>query len=246
MGTPRTVDSKSGTRSLAQNPSNRVRILSRVALWTLAILVLLFVGFFVLLFHTPPPPVVHSDPGDAAQLTTRIKQAQATASPAAPQVLRVEQNELNSLIASYLGKDSNANADEATLDVSEATFLTGTDPALTAATMSLESNSNLAMWTNETTDVGPMQVNLYWAERGSPSHIYPDALGTNFNKGQNFNGDPVANIETGALLLKELGKHPENYARKDLRPGRRKKLDTLVPVFSNLFNCLYKGGSLGK
>jgi RHS repeat-associated protein len=129
---------------------------------------------------------------------------------------------------------------EAISAVSEATFPIEANPALTAITMAYESNSNLNVATNDDQDVGPMQVNLYWAERGSPVHIYADTFGTNVYPGQPFNGDAVSNIRTGALKLKELGNHPENYAPRSRRAGRKNNLKKLLPAFTSLFDCLYR------
>ena len=88
------------------------RVVLRVFLYCCCVAAALLTAFLLLAFHTPPPPVVHTDPSAAAQLNARLKQAQASASPASPQKLSVEQTELNSLLASYLGKAPNPNADD--------------------------------------------------------------------------------------------------------------------------------------
>jgi len=71
---------------------------------------LTFLAFSVLVFHRSEPPVIHLDPAAAARLNTRLTQAEETATATSPQVLRVEQNELNSLVASYVKTDPNGGA----------------------------------------------------------------------------------------------------------------------------------------
>ena len=81
----------------------------RAVVWLTVVVITLVVGLLILIFRNVPRPVVHIDPAAAVQLNARLKQAEASASPTSPQVLRVEQTELNSLFASYLGRDPNSN-----------------------------------------------------------------------------------------------------------------------------------------
>jgi hypothetical protein len=66
---------------------------------------LVLLGFSGLIFHTSEPPVIHSDPAAGARLNARLTEAEEKATATSPQVLRVEQNELNSLVASYVKID---------------------------------------------------------------------------------------------------------------------------------------------
>jgi hypothetical protein len=77
----------------------------RTALWTLAGIVvvgfaILVVGFF-LLFHKPTLPAFKIDPVDGGRLEAKIKLAQEAAATA-PQVLRVNEGEVNSYFDSKL------------------------------------------------------------------------------------------------------------------------------------------------
>jgi hypothetical protein len=89
--------------------SSRVwRIIRRVGIWVGSVLAILFLGVLLLVFHKVDAPVVHRDPAAVVQLNARLKQAEGTASPASPQVLRADQTEVNSVLDSYLGPNRNA------------------------------------------------------------------------------------------------------------------------------------------
>ena len=87
--------------ALLQQTLGKPRVIRRFLVWTLAALLIFVVLGAILIFHTPVLPAVERNPAAAAQLQARIKEAEATASPASPKVLQVDQNEFNSLIASY-------------------------------------------------------------------------------------------------------------------------------------------------
>jgi RHS repeat-associated protein len=135
---------------------------------------------------------------------------------------------------------------DAALDVLEASLLVGADPTTVAITMAFESNSNLQTPTNlnanGSSDIGPMQLNTDVANSGGFPHIFPgsltDAEGNFPGPGDRFNGNPLANIMTGALYLRSLGGHPENYAAPIYRPSRAKSLRKLDAAFRKFFACL--------
>jgi len=126
--------------------------------------------------------------------------------------------------------------------VLDASLMAGADPAIVGATMAIESNSNLAVNSSENSngslDVGPMQLNSYVAGQPGGYTAYPGALGTP-RAGAPFNGDPFANILSGATYLRHLGRHPERYVGRD--PRRKADLKRLVPSMRNFFNCVLKG-----
>ncbi len=135
---------------------------------------------------------------------------------------------------------------EAALAVFQGSLLVGADPATVAGTMAYESNSNLNIATQEnpdgSRDVGPMQLNTYWAATGAFPHVYPGSFGTDTVTlpGEPFNGNALANIMTGAHFLRELGAHPERYAPPQLREERRMNLENVDPFFRKFFDCLAK------
>lgn len=111
-----------------------------------------------------------------------------------------------------------------------------------AATMAIESNSNLQVPNsplnrNGSLDVGPMQLNRRSA--GKDYRIFGSALGTNFTPRGSFNGDVRANIATGAAYLRD-SERPEFYysSTPGLARQRRELLNSLLPSLTKFFDCL--------
>jgi len=120
----------------------------------------------------------------------------------------------------------------------------GVDPGLVAATMAIESNSNLSISnsgknSNGSVDIGPMQLNSNIAGQPGGYPIFGDPLGTNLGPHQAFNGDPYSNIVTGANYLRTLRSHPQSYVGND--PSRKGLLDSLTPALDKFFDCIRKG-----
>jgi RHS repeat-associated protein len=144
------------------------------------------------------------------------------------------------------GSDRSIPGFDAALDVLQASLLVGADPTTVAITMAFESNSNLQVSTNLNSngsiDIGPMQLNTDVANNGGFPYIFPgaltDAQGTFPMAGQAFDGNALANIMTGALYLRSLGKNPQNYAAPVYRASRAHSLKKLDPLFRAFFNCL--------
>ncbi|MGC2531302.1 MAG: RHS repeat-associated core domain-containing protein [Candidatus Acidiferrum sp.] len=143
------------------------------------------------------------------------------------------------------GSDRSIPGYEAALDVFQASLLVGADAPTVAITMAFESNSNLYPATNLNSngsiDIGPMQLNTDTANNGG-FHLFPgsltDAQGYFPAPNAAFNGDPLANIMTGALYLRSLGSHPERYAAPLYRPSRSRSLKKLDGAFRKFFDCL--------
>lgn len=133
--------------------------------------------------------------------------------------------------------------------VFDASTLVGVNPGLVGATMAIESNSDLAQPNsdrnrNGSVDIGPMQLNTNMAGQPGAYPIWGDAMGTNLGPFQAFNGDPFANIVTGANYLRMLGKHPERYVGQSA--DRQGLLDSLLPSMNKFFDCIRKGLGLKK
>ncbi len=140
------------------------------------------------------------------------------------------------------------SADAAAL-VLDASLMVGVDPAVVGATMAIEHNSELvprnsAENSNGSIDVGPMQLNTNIAGQPRGYPIFGDAMGTSVGPNEVFNGDPFANIVTGANYLRMLGKHPERYVGVD--PRRKRMLGSLTPKMKKFFDCIQKGLGLKK
>jgi RHS repeat-associated protein len=143
------------------------------------------------------------------------------------------------------GSDRSIPGYEAALDVLQASLFVGADAPTVAITMAFESNSNLYPATNLNSngsiDIGPMQLNTDTANNGG-FHLFPgsltDAQGHFPAPNAAFNGDPLANIMTGALYLRSLGSHPERYAAPLYRPSRSQSLKKLDGAFRKFFDCL--------
>jgi RHS repeat-associated protein len=144
------------------------------------------------------------------------------------------------------GSDRSIPGYEAALDVFQASLLVGADAPTVAITMAFESNSNLYPATNLNSngsiDIGPMQLNTDTANNGGFPYIFAGSLtdpqGYFPAPSAAFNGDPLANIMTGALYLRSLGRHPERYAAPVYRPSRSRSLKKLDRAFRKFFNCL--------
>jgi RHS repeat-associated protein len=144
------------------------------------------------------------------------------------------------------GSDRSIPGYEAALDVFLASQLVGADAPTVAITMAFESNSNLHpvsnLNSNGSIDLGPMQLNTDTANNGGFPHIFPGSLTdpAGYFPAPNgaFNGDPLANIMTGALYLRSLGSHPERYAAPIYRPSRNRSLKRLDGAFRKFFDCL--------
>ena len=78
----------------------------QVGIWIGGLTATLALGFLFLIFNKVAAPVIQTDPAAALQLNARLKQAEGAASAASPQVVRADQTEVNSVIDSYLKKDS--------------------------------------------------------------------------------------------------------------------------------------------
>jgi len=63
-----------------------------------AMLVLFVVGVLLAL-HTPPPPIVHTNPEAARRLERELKEAESTASTGKAKVVQADETALNSLLA---------------------------------------------------------------------------------------------------------------------------------------------------
>ncbi len=144
------------------------------------------------------------------------------------------------------GSDRSIPGYVASLDVMQASLMVGVDPTTVAITMAFESNSNLQSNTNlnanGSIDIGPMQLNTDSANSGGFPHVFPgsltDAQGNFPAPNKAFNGNPLANIMTGAMYLRSLGSHPENYAAPIYRPSRARSLMKLDAAFRKFFDCL--------
>ena len=66
-----------------------------------AVLLLGLVGL-VLILHTTPPPVIHTDPGAAQRLQRELQDAQSAAERGTPGVVGADEKELNSMLKEYL------------------------------------------------------------------------------------------------------------------------------------------------
>jgi hypothetical protein len=77
---------------------------------------------------------------------------------------------------------------------------------------------------NGSIDIGPMQLNTDAANSGGFPYIFPgsltDSQGYFPAPNSAFNGNPLANIMTGAMYLRSLGPYPERYAAPIYRPAR--------------------------
>jgi hypothetical protein len=65
-----------------------------------AVLVLGVIGFLLIL-HTTPPPVIHTDPAAAKRLEQEIEKAQTAAESGTPNIVGADETELNSLLKQY-------------------------------------------------------------------------------------------------------------------------------------------------
>ncbi len=142
------------------------------------------------------------------------------------------------------GYDRNIPGLDAASLVFDASLQVGIDPAVVGATMAIEHNSQLVPRNsgenkNGSIDVGPMQLNTNIAGEEGGYPIFGNAMGTNLGPGQTFNGDPYANIVTGANYLKMLGSHPERYVGNS--PDRTGALNNLIPSMRKFFDCIRKG-----
>jgi hypothetical protein len=54
-----------------------------------------------LLFHTTPPPIIHTDPAAARRLEEKLQQAQTAAATGSPGILHTDETELNSVLDAY-------------------------------------------------------------------------------------------------------------------------------------------------
>ncbi|MGH9644552.1 MAG: hypothetical protein ACRD3Q_19280 [Terriglobales bacterium] len=77
----------------------------RLAGYTLAgmlsvVLVLGTIGL-LLIFHTTPPPVIHTDPVAAQRLQEELQKAQTAAESGTPEIVGADETELNSLLKKY-------------------------------------------------------------------------------------------------------------------------------------------------
>jgi RHS repeat-associated protein len=134
---------------------------------------------------------------------------------------------------------------DAALNVFQASLLLGIDAATIAITMVEESNSDLYAKTGEngdlSRDVGPMQINTLWANRGAYVLFEGSLADSNGNiplRGEPFAGNPLSNIMTGALYLRQKGAHPERYTSEVNQRNRLKSLNKLRPSFKSFFDCL--------
>ncbi len=66
----------------------------------------------VLLFHRVAPPDVQTTLAAATELGARLKRAEKAASATSPQVVRIEQSELNSLVASSVVQDQSTTDED--------------------------------------------------------------------------------------------------------------------------------------
>src|SRR5262249_4619260 len=141
------------------------------------------------------------------------------------------------------GTNKSVQSFDAATMVRDASLMAGIDPAVVGATMALETNSNLAAPghpnRNGTVDIGPMALNTAYAGQAGGFTAYPGALGTNLKAGLPFNGDPYANILSGATYLRAKGGHPERYVGNN--PSRKGALKSLMPSMRNFFDCILKG-----
>jgi hypothetical protein len=74
-------------------------------------------GTLVLIFHKSASPNVHVDPAAAKQLEAKLHEAEIAARNGAPQVLRVDEREINSILDSRLAVNRDAEAPTAPLSV---------------------------------------------------------------------------------------------------------------------------------
>jgi hypothetical protein len=77
------------------------RVVGFVVAGTLGTLLLLGVVGLMLILHTTPPPVIHTDPAAAKRLQQELQEAQTAAASGTQGVVRADETELNSLLKGY-------------------------------------------------------------------------------------------------------------------------------------------------
>ncbi|SRR6266568_1735360 len=87
-------------RAAIQNKS-KWRLAGFVGGGIVGVMLMLGVVGLILIFHTTPPPVIHTDPAAAQRLQRELQQAQNAAAAGSPGVVSTDETALNSLLKEY-------------------------------------------------------------------------------------------------------------------------------------------------
>ena len=99
-------------RAIAKEKATKWRIVGFVAAAILGVGCVLGAIGIALILHSPPPPVIHTDPAAAQRLEQELKEAQSTASNDHPRMVRADETEVNSMFKQRFDAATNGPMDD--------------------------------------------------------------------------------------------------------------------------------------
>jgi hypothetical protein len=99
MNTPATLGNGKRSDDLAPPKNSRLRLILRIARWTVYISAALTL---LMLFHAVPPPMIATNPQAAARMEQKVEAVEQAVANGQSATLRLDQTELNSYLASRL------------------------------------------------------------------------------------------------------------------------------------------------